>query len=120
MEHRYEKNIKCPYCDYEWKDSWEFTEDGGTHTCDSCEKEFNVERELEVTYNTSRINCEENKTEHNHQFESVFMGKRDYNNGIWTDLPENKWTYTRIMMCSICDDKKYNGITKEEYERIFG
>ena len=36
MEHKYESNIKCPYCDWEDQDSWEFGEDSGTHTCGSC------------------------------------------------------------------------------------
>lgn len=62
MEHINENNIKCPYCDWEDKDSWEFGEDSGTYTCGSCEKEFNVERNVEVTYSTSRIDCEENRT----------------------------------------------------------
>ena len=112
MEHKYEKNIKCPYCDWEDQDSWEFTEDSGTWTCGSCEKEFNVDREIEVTYSTSRIKCEE--TEHDYQFESVFETKRKFEgNGIWTDLPESEWTHTKIMMCSICGDKEYTKITKE-------
>ena len=116
MEHINERNIKCPYCDWEDNDSWEFTEDSGTHTCGSCEKDFNVERDIEVTYNTSRIDCEENETEHDHQFESVFMSKRKYDKGIWIGLPEYEWVYTRVMMCSICDDKEYIKITKNEYE----
>lgn len=115
MEHTCENNIKCPYCDYEWQDSWEFEEDSGTHTCGSCAKEFNVERHVEVTYSTSRIDCEENGSEHNYEFESVFISKRKYENGIWTDLPESEWTHTKIMMCSICGDKEYIEITKDEY-----
>lgn len=116
MEHKYESNVKCPYCDWEDQDSWEFDQDSGTHTCGSCEKEFNVEREVEVTYSTSRIDCEENRTEHNYEFESVFETKRKFEGkGIWTDLPESEWTYTRIMMCSICGDKEYIKITKDEY-----
>lgn len=38
MERKYKSNIKCPYCDWEDNDSWEFREDSGTHTCGSCEK----------------------------------------------------------------------------------
>ena len=86
------------------------------HTCGSCEKEFNVEREVEVTYSTSRIDCEENGNEHNYEFDSVFVFKRKFEGkGIWTDLPESEWTYTRTMMCSICGDKEYIKITKDEY-----
>jgi len=120
MEHRNENEIICPYCGWEDQDSWEFTEESGTDTCASCDKEFNVFREVSVTYSTSRIDCEENKTQHEYQFESVFMSKRDYKNGIWTDLPEDKWQYTKIMICSICDDKEYIDITKDEYYSTTG
>jgi transcription elongation factor Elf1 len=117
MEHKYEKNIICPYCDHEDENSWEFQEDSAIHACGNCEKEFNVTREIEVTYTTSRIDCEENNLQHGYKFESVFMSKTEFTKkGIWIDLPENKWTYTRIMMCSICGDKEYIKITKEEYE----
>ena len=115
MEHRCEDNIKCPYCDHEDLDSWEFGIDSGTHTCGSCEEEFNVEPCITVTYNTSRINCEETGTEHDYQFESVFESKRKYEKGIWSNLLESEWTYTKIMMCSICGEKTYSKITKEEF-----
>ena len=115
MEHKYEKNIKCPYCDWEDNDSWEFGEDNGTQTCGSCEKEFNVEREIEVTYSTTRINCEEIGTKHDYQFERLFARKQKYENGTWIDLPEPEWTYRRIMLCSICGDKEYVLITKDDY-----
>lgn len=113
MEHKYENQIKCPYCDWEDSDSWEFGEDDGTATCGSCEKEFNVTREVEVTYSTSRIECGEGK--HNYQLESHFVGKRKFEKGIWSDLPETEWTYNRIEMCAECGDKEYITITKDEY-----
>ena len=118
MEHKYEKNIKCPYCDWEDQDSWEFNEDSGVVNCGGCEKEFNVTRDIEVTYSTSRINCEENETEHDYQYESSFISKRKHEKGIWTYLPEKEWTYNKIMMCSICGDKEYIKITKEEYIQL--
>lgn len=40
MKHLHENNIKCPYCDWEDQDSWEFGEDSGAHTCDRCEEEY--------------------------------------------------------------------------------
>lgn len=113
MKHEYENQIKCPYCDWEDSDSWEFDESEGVVTCGGCEKEFNVTREIEVTYSTSRIKCEPGK--HNYQLENYFDSKRKFVNGIWSDLPESEWTYYRIEMCSECDDKEYVKITKEEY-----
>lgn len=119
MEHNFESNIKCPYCDWEDNDSWEFDEDSGTLTCGDCGEEFNVERNVEVTYSTTRIDCEEKGNKHDYQFESVFMSKRKFEKGIWIDLSESEWTYNRIMMCSICGDKEYINISKDEYERAY-
>lgn len=117
MEHTCESNIKCPYCDWEDENNWEFGQEDGTHTCGSCGREFNVTVNVTITYDTTRINCEENETEHDYQFESVFERKRKFEGkGGWTDLPESEWTYTKIMMCSICGDKEYIEITKEEYD----
>jgi len=116
MEYKYEKQIKCPYCGWEDRDSWEFTEDSGTHSCENCEREFNVERDIEVTYSTSKINCEETDEKHDYKDDGVFIGKRDYSNGVWADLPEKDWKYTKIVKCDKCDDKEYVDITKAEYE----
>lgn len=113
MEHKYENQIKCPYCDWEDSDSWEFSEDDGISACGSCGKEFNVTREIQVSYSTSRIECEEDK--HNYQLESHFVSKGKYENMIWRELPETEWTYNRIEMCTECGDKEYKKLTKEEY-----
>jgi transcription elongation factor Elf1 len=117
MEHKYETYIKCPYCNYEDEDSWEFDEDEGTYTCGSCEEEFNVTREIEVTYSTSMISCEEKDKEHDYQLDYFFVSKRTFEKGIWEDLPEDKYGYNKIMKCSICGDTEYLKLTKEEYEQ---
>jgi len=115
MEHNNERNITCPYCGWEDEDSWEFGEDEGTATCGSCEKEFNVTREIEVTYSTSRIECEEG--EHNYKVEDYHIHKQKYNTKTkdWDKLPELEWEYIRIEVCDICEDKEYIKITKDEY-----
>lgn len=118
MVHNYESNIKCPYCDWEDNDSWEFGKDSGTYTCGDCGKEFNVERNVEITYSTTRINCEEKGNKHDYQFESVFIRKSKFEKGIWTDLPESQWTYYKIMVCSICGNKEYINISNGEYELV--
>ena len=73
MEHNYESNITCPYCGWEDNDSWEFDQEDGTVECGGCEKEFNVSRNVEVTYSTSRIACEDDK--HDYKTDSHFIKK---------------------------------------------
>lgn len=115
MEYKYESNIKCPYCGWEDQDSWEFDQEEGTTECGGCEREFNVTREIEVTYSTSKIACEDDK--HSYKTESHFIKKRKYlGKDAWEALPEQKWEYYRIEVCEICDDKEFVSITKDEYE----
>ncbi len=118
MNHEFEKNIKCPYCDWEDEDSWEFEEDEETHICGECGEEFNVEREVEITYNTSKIDCEEKELEHDYKFEAVHLKDGKFTDHIWKPLPESEWEYYKIMICSTCDDKEYVKVTKEEYDEF--
>ena len=114
MEHMLEDNIVCPYCGWENKDSWEFDEDDAVVTCGECEKEFNVSKDISVTYSTSRIKCENG--EHNYKLDHYFVSKRKHVEGLmFVDLPEFEWTYYRIMYCDVCDDRHYEPITKDEY-----
>jgi len=118
MKHEYESLIKCPYCDYEDSDSWEFGTDDGTTYCGSCSEEFNVSPSVDITYSTFRIDCEEKKLEHDYKFESTFIKKQDYNNKAWVDRDESNWEYIKIMQCSLCGDKEYPRITKEEFYQL--
>lgn len=118
MRHEYEKNIKCPYCDHEWEDSWEFTDDEGTHECHECGKEFNVSRDIDITYSTSRIDCEENGIKHDYKYESSLVIKRDYKDKLWTDRQKQDWEYIKIMECSICGDKQYPRVTEDEFKQL--
>jgi transcription elongation factor Elf1 len=118
MKHEHEANIKCPYCDWEDKDSWEFGQEDGTHTCGNCECEFNVQPYISATYSTSRIDCEEKGSVHNYQFQELFISKQKFNQeGLWINLPETEWKFTKIMVCSFCGDENYIQITKEEYQK---
>ena len=53
----YTDNIVCPFCGYEDHDSWEVDFGPGiegdiNHFCGSCEKEFFVMRQCDVTYSS--------------------------------------------------------------------
>lgn len=54
IDHEYTDNIVCPYCGGEETDSWEFHEDSGDINCGSCHKEFHYERDISVSYTTSK------------------------------------------------------------------
>jgi transcription elongation factor Elf1 len=58
IDHKYTRNIVCPYCGYEDRDSWEVCpeeEDLGIVECGRCEKEFYASRIVTVEYSTYKI-----------------------------------------------------------------
>jgi transcription elongation factor Elf1 len=113
MTHEHENSIKCPYCDHEENDSWEFGEDDGTWDCGACGEEFAVTRHVEVTYSSQITPCKDDK--HDYQLDHFFICKRHFKKGKWLDLKEPDWEYVKIMECSICGDKDYIYITKQKY-----
>lgn len=118
MEHRHKDNIRCPYCNWEDTDSWKFDSDGTNHTCGDCGKEFNVEVHTSITYSTTRIDCGENEQEHTYKLEGVFEKNMKFENREWSDLSESEIKFYKIIMCSICGDKEYVEIGKDEHSRL--
>lgn len=48
--------VVCPYCEYEFSDSWEFAQhstDNQEVECPTCYHEFNLYCDVEVKYTTS-------------------------------------------------------------------
>ena len=54
IDHRYTAEIVCPHCGYEFRDSFEFDDDGITE-CYECEESFSFERQVDITYSTNKI-----------------------------------------------------------------
>jgi transcription elongation factor Elf1 len=48
------KEIVCPYCGYEYDDSYEYEQHGGTTICESCEKTFEYSVHHSRTYSTEK------------------------------------------------------------------
>ncbi len=54
----HEDNIICPYCKFEYSDSWEYnTNDCNEQVleCVNCGKEFAMNHEYSVTYTTTKL-----------------------------------------------------------------
>jgi len=115
IEHENTNEVVCPYCGYEFSDSWEFDDNGGIE-CYECNKNFNYNKNISVDYSTSKIKCDEGK--HEYEFESEFLSysKTDYRTDKITVLPENEWRFIEIQQCKRCDDKIYSKtIPREEW-----
>lgn len=116
--HTSEDNIKCPYCDYEDKNSWEFTEDDGVWECGHCGKEFKVSRNITITYNSYPTQCKGEA--HDFEYRSRYIRKREYlGKEQWREIPEADWEYYKILVCKKCLYERFEEITKEEYEFSF-
>ena len=55
IDHEYTNDIVCPYCGYEFINSWEYTESEDEVSCQRCDQSFNLSVEIEISYTTSKI-----------------------------------------------------------------
>ena len=102
----------CPYCGAEVDTTDFFEFDDSTDTdCQACEKEFHVEREVEVTYKITRLECEEGEHEYG---EWVRMDIDQGTLDRWSKDPmmgkhskEEPYSYCR-RECNNCDDTDYS------------
>ena len=56
IEHDYTKNLICPYCGYEDKDTWESGVDEGGELidCQECGKEYFAVQNVLISYSTKK------------------------------------------------------------------
>lgn len=54
IDHEYTGEIVCPYCGYEFSDSWEISGNDGSLVCEECGKKFRYERHVSIMYSTSK------------------------------------------------------------------
>lgn len=47
--------IVCPYCGFEFSDSWEYDQDTEEIDCLECDKTFNMTRNVYIDYSTSKL-----------------------------------------------------------------
>lgn len=58
MNHKYTKDIMCPYCNHEVSDSYEYNDYSDENIeCPECGEEFYLEVYTEINYSTSKVDC---------------------------------------------------------------
>lgn len=57
-EQSYTEEIVCPWCGKEQSDSWEYADYDSECECDYCEKVFEYQRNIEVTYTSRKRECD--------------------------------------------------------------
>ncbi len=120
IEHEYTNEIVCPYCGYEFNDSWEFNRDeSGETDCPECDRKFKYSVNITVDYSTSKMNCKEIKEEHEYEIDRYYKRNRKYlGNDKWEDLSEEQVQYKKIEICKKCDNEEFIEITKEEFHSV--
>jgi hypothetical protein len=109
-KHYRENDIICPYCDYVFTDSWEFDGDNDTEektTCGRCEKEFKVTRNIDVSYTTTVMLCDEIGEQHEYKIIRYLNHKNK----------DTTYSCYRVETCDKCTNTDYIKITQEEYEK---
>lgn len=54
FDHEDMELIVCPWCGFQYQDSWEFPDNDETD-CDECEKPFKHRRIIDITYDTEKV-----------------------------------------------------------------
>jgi len=62
IDHEFTDEVVCPYCGYEYSDSYEF-DNGGEIECDNCEETFSYTRNITIDYCTKRKEAPQNTEE---------------------------------------------------------
>lgn len=102
----------CPYCGAEVDTTDFFEFDDSTETdCPECEKESHVEREVEVTYKITRLECKEGEHEYS-EWERRDIDRHTLDR--WSKDPtmekhskEEPYSYYS-RECQNCDDRDYS------------
>jgi hypothetical protein len=83
--------ITCPYCGFEFGDSWEYNFNNGEEIeqCPECNKHFSCNRDVVATYYSSKVPCMNGEGEHEWRF-------------LWHHEPTNKFTY----QCNRCNKRE--------------
>jgi DNA-directed RNA polymerase subunit RPC12/RpoP len=102
VEHEYTKNITCPYCGYEDKNSWEYREESGDIECPDCGKKFHYNRNVDVTYCTS-ADCKDNDENHEWSEWDYIESNEDV---ITKELHEEVNDFY-IRKCFKCDEQEF-------------
>ena len=96
IDHEYTNEIVCPWCGYEFSDSWEWSDYEEDVECHKCGKLFYYERILTVEYKTTRERCKNKGCE-------MALKKMYGNNPSVSDRHGN----VTVWQCRICDHEIY-------------
>lgn len=107
IKHENTDEIVCPFCGYEFCDSWEYesdyNEDLGLIECEECEKEFYATRHTSITYYTEKARYGKCK---NCNAENVVIEDYHASIGSYKDL---------CLMCGSTAKKKFREDAIREY-----
>ena len=117
MSENYKKEITCPYCKYEHSDSWDMRCDEGTEECYHCGESFTWSKDVEVTYCSQKMACEDNKHTFKNELHTFITNKGNGHNPEGLPIDQLRWVVNNS--CIKCDEQVFASkvyLTDEEYE----
>ena len=111
MAEEYQDEIKCPYCQHVFSESYEYVNDHcepDEIDCDICEKKFRIEFQRRIEFNTYRLDCGKGKHEWTSKCTSITQKTidrwdREDCESLKGGKPHDMW----IRSCSNCEEKEY-------------
>ena len=85
IDHEFADEVVCPYCGYQFRDSWEFAEYEDDIPCYECEKHFSIESHISRSFSTRKL-CTENQAQH-----------------VWKDSRTRPGEYRHCGVCGKCE-----------------
>lgn len=117
IDYRDTDEVVCPYCGYEFGDSWEFQMNGCENiNCDECNKKFECEAETTIKYSSSKLPC---VGKHNMKLALAYIQNTTYKNGKWEKLPLADLEYTESYDCENCEEAEWKKIDKKEFMKLY-
>lgn len=71
IDHELTDELVCPYCGYEFSDSWECGEDSDDYQCEKCSKRFVYTSDTTRTFTSSKADCL-NGAPHDWKYSPIF------------------------------------------------
>lgn len=120
IDYKNTDEIVCPYCGYEFSDSWEFDMNHNSTKikCAECNKEFECEAETTIKYASAKLNC---TGEHNMYVDLVYIRDDEFNceTRKWDKLSVAQFGYVESYKCKNCEEQEWKDLTKDEFMKLY-
>ncbi len=116
IEYKDTDEVVCPYCGYEFGDSWELDINYNSVRldCNECNREFECSAENTRTYSSAKLDC---VGKHKMKLNLAYI--KDEETITNKELPLEEFEYTESFHCENCEEMSWEKLTKEEFKNKY-